>query len=272
MSDTRGSSADANDSRVALVTGGATGIGRACVERFLLDGMAVVFTDISATDGERTLSDLQGAGNRLAFVAGDVRDASCNRGAVGCALEWWGRLDVLVANAGVQTAGRLVDSQDDEMKAILDVNFLGAARICREALPHMIARGQGAVVAISSINALLAFPGMLAYDASKAALISLVRHIAVEHGCDGVRANAVCPGATLTDFHLRSAAARGVDPEQLRASMRGYGLVGRAGEAAEIAEVVAFLASDRASFITGQAIVADGGYSVLGARASGTLR
>ena len=267
MGNTPAASGGSSDARVALVTGGATGIGRACVEHFLRDGMAVVFTDVSSADGERALSDLQGVGNGLAFVAGDVRDARCNANAVGCALESWGRLDVLIANAGVQTPGRLVDAKDDEVKAILDVNFLGAARICREALPHMVARGQGAVVAISSINALLAFPGMLAYDASKSALLSLIRHIAVEHGRDGIRANAVCPGATLTDFHLRKAAARGVGAQQLRASMHGYGLVGRAAEPAEIAEVVAFLASNRASFITGQTIVADGGYSVLGARA-----
>jgi len=266
MSATQTATRDSSNGRVALVTGGATGIGRACVERFLQDGMSVVFTDISSQDGERTLSDLRDADSRLAFVAGDVRDAACNARAIERARGSWGRLDVLVANAGVQTPGRLVDAQDNDIKAVLDVNFLGAARICREALPHMIAAGKGAIVAISSVNALLAFPGMLAYDASKAALISLVRHIAVEHGRDGIRANAVCPGATLTDFHFRKAAARGIEPEQLRASTRGYGIVGRAAEPMEIAEVVAFLAGDRASFVTGQAIVADGGYSILGGR------
>jgi meso-butanediol dehydrogenase/(S,S)-butanediol dehydrogenase/diacetyl reductase len=255
----------ASDIPVALVTGGATGIGRACVERFLGESMAVVFTDLSREDGERTLAELQ-APERLRFVAGDVRDDACNARAVRSATEEWGRLDVVVANAGVQTPGTLLDCSDEALKAIIDVNFLGAARICRQALPALVARGKGSIVAISSINALLGFPGMLGYDASKAALIALIRHIAVEHGRSGIRANAVCPGATLTDYHFRKAAARGVGPGELRASTRGYGLVGRAGEPSEIAEVVAFLASERASFITGQTIVADGGYSALGAR------
>jgi len=253
---------------VALVTGGASGIGRACVESFLRQGLAVLFTDLPASGGERTLVELgaDGDGDRLAYVSGDIRQSADNARAVKTALERFGRLDILVANAGVQTPGRLLDASDDEIKTVLDVNFLGAARICREALPSMIARGKGAVVAISSINAVLGFPGMLAYDASKAALISLVRHIAIEHGASGIRANAVCPGATLTDYHLQRAAARGVSPQELRSKMRGYGLVGRAAEPAEIAEVVTFLASDRASFVTGQAIIADGGFSIIGSR------
>ena len=124
----------------------------------------------------------------------------------------------------------------------------------------------GAIVAVSSINAVLGFPGMAAYDASKAGVITTMRHIAVQHGLEGVRANAVCPGATITDYHLRRAAAQGIDGQTLRARMHNYGLLGRAAEPVEIANVIAFLASDAASFITGQALVVDGGYSAMGAR------
>ncbi|MBS0417896.1 MAG: SDR family oxidoreductase [Proteobacteria bacterium] len=254
--------------RVALVTGGATGIGRACVERFLDDGLAVLYTDINYSDGDRTLGDLKGRGP-LSFVAGNVRERAHNEAAVKAAVDQWGRVDIVVANAGLQAHGKLIDSSDDDLKAVLDVNLLGAARTCRAALPVMIEHGGGAIVAISSINAVLGFPDMAGYDAAKAGLIALMRHIAVEHGRSGVRANALCPGATVTDFHIRNAEARGMDATGLRASTRGYGLIGRAGEPREIANIVAFLASDQASFITGQAIVADGGYSVAAKRSSG---
>jgi 2-hydroxycyclohexanecarboxyl-CoA dehydrogenase len=129
----------------------------------------------------------------------------------------------------------------------------------------MLAQGAGSIVVVSSLNALRGFPGMAAYDASKAAVIAVARDIAVEFG-GRIRANAVCPGATLTDYHARRAAERGVSLDDLRQSTRGYGLVGRAAEPTEIAAVICFLAGPDASFVTGQAIVADGGYSAIGAR------
>lgn len=254
-----------NARSVAVVTGGACGIGRACVERFARTGSAVLFTDRSEADGSRTARILTDQGLAVAFLAGDVSDASHCEAAVGSAVRHFGRIDMLVANAGIQTAGSLLDATDETWGQVLGVNLMGVVHVCKAALPVMLHQGAGSIVVVSSLNALRGFPAMAAYDASKAAVLAVARDIAVEYG-PAVRANAVCPGATLTDYHVRRAAARGVGIDELRAGTRGYGLVGRAAEPAEIAAVIAFLAGPDASFITGQVVVADGGYSAIGAR------
>jgi meso-butanediol dehydrogenase/(S,S)-butanediol dehydrogenase/diacetyl reductase len=252
--------------RVALITGGARGIGNACVEHFTRKDYAVVFTDVSAEDGDHVAAAFAAQGRRVAFVPGDVsQEADCVH-AVQAAVTRFGRLDVLVANAGVQTPGSLLDSTTEDWHHVLAVNLLGVVYVCKAALPVMIAQGAGAIVVVSSLNALRGFPGMAAYDASKAAVLAVVRDIAVEHGARGIRANAVCPGATLTDFHIRNAAKRGVSESALRDSTKGYGLLGRVAEPSEIAAVIGFLAGPDASFITGETLVADGGYSIIGAR------
>jgi 2-hydroxycyclohexanecarboxyl-CoA dehydrogenase len=253
------------DGRVAIVTGGATGIGRATVERLLADGARVLYTDLAGEDGARLLEQLHTRGLEADFLAGDVCERAHAAEAVARAQVRWGRLDILVGNAGLQSEGRLLDSTEADWKHSLSVNLLGLAWSCQAAVPAMLRCGGGAIVAVSSINALAGFPGMAAYDAAKAGVIALVRHIAVEHGAAGIRANAVCPGATLSDFHLRRAAAKGMDAAAVRARMQGYGLLGRIAEPMEIAAAIAFLAGPDASFITGQALAVDGGVTAKGA-------
>jgi 2-hydroxycyclohexanecarboxyl-CoA dehydrogenase len=252
--------------RVALVSGGACGIGRACVERFARAGSAVLFTDRCAADGNETARQLAEQGLHVDFLAGDVRDSAHCESAVEAAVRQLGRLDMLIANAGIQTAGGLLEATDADWQQVIGVNLMGVVNMCKAAIPVMLAQGSGSIVVVSSVNALRGFPGMAAYDASKAAVLAVTRDIAVEYG-GAIRANAVCPGATLTDYHARRAAASGISLDELRRTTRGYGLVGRAAEPAEIAAVIAFLAGPDASFVTGQVIVADGGHSAIGARA-----
>jgi 2-hydroxycyclohexanecarboxyl-CoA dehydrogenase len=252
-------------SSVAVVTGGACGIGRACVERFTRGGSAVVFTDRSEADGLETARVLREQGSQVNFLAGDVSDFGHCQQAVDTAVAQFGRVDMVVANAGVQTSGGLLEATSADWERVISVNLMGVVNICKAAIPAMLVQGAGSIVVVSSLNALRGFSGMAAYDASKAAVIAVARDIAVEYG-GRIRANAVCPGATLTDYHARRAAERGISLDELRQSTSGYGLVGRAAEPREIAAVICFLAGPDASFVTGQAIVADGGYSAIGAR------
>ena len=178
-----------------------------------------------------------------------MRKAAASRRAK--ALARWGRIDALVGNAGLQIPGRLLDATDDDWQRLVDVNLKGIVNICRAVLPAMIGQRDGRIVLVSSINAVLAPAGMALYDMTKTGVLGLTRNLAADHGRDGVRVNAVCPGATLTDHHLRAAAARGMTADDVRQRTAGYGLLGRIAEPAEIAAAIHFLASDAASFVTG---------------------
>lgn len=216
------------------------------------EALAGVSAEIAARDGES-----------LEVVA-DVADASACRRVADAAGANWGRIDILVANAGVQIGGSLLDATEDDWERILGVNLKGAAYSCQAVLPAMLAQRSGAIVIVSSINAIVGSPGMAIYDMSKAGVLGLTRSLAAEFGPQGIRVNAVCPGNTITDFHIKRMAERGITVEQIREMSQGYGLLGRAAEPAEIASAVHFLAEDDASFITGQALIVDGGFSVTG--------
>lgn len=247
--------------KVAIITGGGSGIGRAASRRLAADGFAVLVADLSVEDGRAVAEDITGSGGDALFVRTDVARPSDADAMVAAALARWGRIDVLVANAGVQIGGDLLTTSDADWDRILDVNLKGVGYCCRAVLPALQAEG-GTIVITSSNNAFVGSPHMAVYDASKAGVLALMRSLACRHGAEGIRVNAICPGATITDYHIRRAAARGQTVDDIRAQTKGYGLLGRAAEPAEIAAVISFLAGPESSFITGQAIVVDGGASV----------
>ena len=250
---------------VCIVTGGAAGIGRACVEYFLAQGYRVLAADLDADAALATANALAVTyPGQVAGIDCDVaRAEDCQRMAAD-ALERWGRIDALIGNAGVQNAARVLDATEDHWDRLVAVNLKGLFNSCRAVLPRMIAQRDGRIVLVSSINALRSPAGMGVYDMTKTGVIGLARSLAVDHGHDGILVNAVCPGATLTDHHIRLAAARGQTEAQLRERTRGYGLLGRVAEPREIAAAIHFLASDAASFVTGSTLVVDGGFTIQG--------
>lgn len=254
-----------SDAPVCIVTGGGAGIGKACVLEFASKGYRVVAADVNTADAAAAADVARSKfGAEAIGIACDVSDASACRAVAEEALARWGRIDALVGNAGVQTGGRLIDAIESDWDRIVGVNLKGLFNSCRAVLPTMIAQRDGRIVLLSSINALLSPAAMAIYDMTKTGVIGIMRNLAVDHGKDGIRVNAVCPGATLTDHHIRQAAARGMSEADLRAKTRGYALLGRVAEPSEIASAIYFLASDASSFVTGATLVVDGGFTIKG--------
>jgi len=250
--------------KAAIVTGAGSGIGKACALRFAEAGIRVAVTDISSELLEPLSKEIATEGGEsLSFVA-DVSDTAACENVVQQVRSAWASVDILVANAGVQIGGSLLEATESDWNEILAVNLKGVAYSCKAVVPAMLANGSGAIVVISSISAIVGSRGMAIYDMSKAAVLALTRNLATEFGLEGIRVNAVCPGNTITDFHINRMAKQGVTVEQIREMTAGYGLLGRAAEPREVANAVYFLASDEASFITGHTLIVDGGFSVTG--------
>lgn len=239
----------AHTGRVAVVTGAASGIGRATVERLLAEGASVVAVDRSSTG-----FDWINGHQSVLTHTGDVTDSNCNDLAVAMAVERFGRLDVLVCNAGIPMSGDVLTLPMAELDRVLDVNVKAVVLGIRSAVPAMRNVGGGSIVVTASTSGIGGDPGMWPYNTSKGAVINLVRALALDLGLDRIRVNAVCPGPTETGMTKGILSAPAVY-EGLRSKIP----LQRWGRASEIAAVVCFLASTDASFITGVAIPVDGG-------------
>ncbi|MBV9327977.1 MAG: SDR family oxidoreductase [Chloroflexi bacterium] len=247
--------------RVAVVTGGAMGIGGATARQLAEDGARVLVVDIVPDGGLRNVETIRGAGGTAECLRSDVSTEAGVQAAIERAVSLWGRLDIVVNNAfALDRAGRgdAVRISEEEWDQGMNVGLKAMFRAARFAVPHLRAAGGGAIVNMSSVHGLLAEPGQLVYETLKAGVIGLTRQLAVEYGPDNIRVNAICPGHIVTE---RMETRWGEHPETLRYFEEQYPLR-RTGTPKDIANAIAFLCSDEASFITGQALVVDGGLSI----------
>lgn len=248
------------EGRAALVTGGASGIGQAVATLLAERGADVAICGLDAEPVRTTTEELRERRPRCWGAVADVTDPEAVAALVARAVGEFGRLDVLVNSAGIQRYGTVEETTEQEWDRLFEVNVKAMYLTSRAALPHLRQHG-GAIVNVASVQAHASQSGVAAYTASKGAILALTRAMALDHADDGVRVNAVCPGSTDTPM-LRWAAglfAGGEDPETLVERWGRMHPLGRVADASEVAEVVVFLASDRASFVTGVDVPVDGG-------------
>lgn len=235
---------------VALVTGGSRGIGRAIVEAMVEQGWTVAFTYQTDAASARAV-ETGAAGKARAFVL-DLSDRTAPGTLVPLIEETMGPLDALVNNAGRRSQGLLAMTADRDWDEVIDVNLNGAFRCCRAVLPLMMHRRRGTIVNVASLSAVSGVAGQTAYAASKAALLGMTRALAREVGRRNVRVNAVLPGFVATDMTVSL-------PEDTVRSLRSHECLARGTSAADVANLVTFLISDRAAAITGQSVIIDAG-------------
>jgi NAD(P)-dependent dehydrogenase (short-subunit alcohol dehydrogenase family) len=243
--------------RVAAVTGSSRGIGRAIAAAYLAEGAQVV---VNSRQAEAAAAAAHELGSNAAAVAADVSTAEGARALVQAAIDHFGRLDVMVANAGINIVKDAVDYEPEEWRRVLATNLDGVFYCAQAAGRLMLAQGSGSVISIASVTSFNAFPRRAAYATAKAGLVMLTKVLASEWASGGVRVNAIAPGYVRTDL-VQGLADRGqID----LAAVQRRTPMGRLAEPAEIASAAIFLASDEASFITGETLVVDGGWLAYG--------
>ncbi|TMC35082.1 MAG: glucose 1-dehydrogenase [Chloroflexi bacterium] len=243
--------------KIAIVTGGTSGIGEATVRLFVSEGARVVIVARRSGPGEKLVADI--GPERSEFLAGDVTSEATASKAVDLA-ERWGGVDILVNNAAMDWTSPVVETSASDMRRVLETNFIGAFLMQREAATRMLGRHRGSIINVTSRNASVGVATMGAYAAAKGALLALTRVAAIEWAGEGVRVNAVAPGLTHTPL-VQSWISEQEDPAGFEKEMASSIPQGRMGEPADVAGAILFLASDESAHITGASLAVDGGYT-----------
>jgi NAD(P)-dependent dehydrogenase (short-subunit alcohol dehydrogenase family) len=260
------------EGKVVIVTGGAQGMGRTTAIAFASEGARVTVADVNHTAGQSAIEAMRAVGAEGHLVVGDVAQATVCQRIVRETVERFGQVDVLFNNVGIQpreSYANVEDTSEETWDRILDVNLKSYFLMSKYAIPAIRRQGGGAIINNASVQGLQSQKGVPAYAASKGGILSLTRQMALDYAEHHIRVLAICPGSIDTEL-LRAAAAN--EPDGEAAALVRYGKthpIGRLGTGQDIANVVLFLASDKASFMTGEYVCVDGGYMALGAWATG---
>jgi NAD(P)-dependent dehydrogenase (short-subunit alcohol dehydrogenase family) len=245
------------EGKACIVTGAASGIGRATAERFAAEGGKVIAVDRSEAIHE-VVAGITAAGGVAEAATADVSQRVDVEAFVARCVELWGRVDVLVNNAGVNLPCIFHEATDELIERTFGVNIMGGMYATRAAIPHMLAQGGGSIVNMSSVNGLVSEPYLSVYSASKGAVLMFTKGIALDYAKQGIRCNVICPGWVDTPInHAHAEMMGGLD--KVYASIDSFQPIGRPGEPSEVANVALFLASDESSLMTGSVVVVDGG-------------
>ena len=246
------------EGKACVVTGAGSGIGKAIAERLAEEGGKVLCVDLNSETAIATAAGIRSTGGTAEAIAADVSNPQQVDAFVTHCVALYGRIDVLVNNAGVNIPGVFHEVSDAVIDKTLNVNVKGAIYGSRAAIPHMLQHGGGSIVNISSVNGLVSEPFLAIYSASKGAIVMLTKGIALDYAKQGIRCNAICPGWVDTPINYAHAEMLG-GLEKVYSTISSFQPIGRPGEPREIAHLALFLASDEASFLTGSIVAADGG-------------